>query len=138
MKVSELHVGDWFNYENHYWIRTDFNGKKYNLCMDDSLMFGTFSDIPDDTEVNFVSAHEVKLPTKRTRCISVLRYAPILEPLFNTRSYDVWVLRSFNEEVYYTIVSTIWGHDLGIWKPVETPNDYVELTSHFRYTVVEE
>lgn len=138
MKVSELHVGDWFNYKNHYWIRTELNGEIYNFNMDDSMMFGTCSDIPDDTIVNYVSAHEVNLPTMRNRRISAVQYAPILEPLFDTKTYDVWVLRYFNDKLHYTIVSTIWEHDLGVWKPVDEPNRFVEITSNFRYVVVEE
>mgnify|MGYP006966726878 CR=1 FL=1 len=137
MKISELRTGDWFNYDNHYWIRTELNGVKYNLNMDDDFHFGTLDDIPEDAEVNYISSHEVNLSTERNRSINAVRYAPILEPLFDVKTYDVWVLRYFNEKLHYTIVSTIWEHELGIWKPVEKPNDFVETTSMFRYMIVE-
>ena len=138
MKVKELNAGDWFTDNTHYWIRTEFNGEYYTLNMDNTCMFGSLGTIPENTEVNFVSSHEVVLPQNREKRLCTLRYAPVFEPLYDVNTNDVMVLRYLNDALHYVIISTIWEYEIGIWRPVEKPNDFVRLTSTFEYQVYEE
>ena len=94
MKVKELNAGDWFTDNTHYWIRTEFNGEYYTLNMDNTCMFGSLGTIPENTEVNFVSSHEVVLPQNREKRLCTLRYAPVFEPLYDVNTNDVMVLRT--------------------------------------------
>lgn len=138
MKVKELNAGDWFTDNTHYWIRTEFNGEYYTLNMDNTRIFGSLGTIPENTEVDFVSSHRVDLPDHYERTLCTVRYAPILQPLYQPDTNDVIVLRYFNNALHYVVVSSIWGNELGIWHPVERPNDFVHLTSTFEYQVCEE
>lgn len=138
MKYCELNVGDWFtDTANRYWIKTNFNGKYYTLNMDNNHLFGSLGTIPENTEVNFVSFHNVVLPRHRERRLCPIQYAPVLEPLYDTKTNDVMVLRYFNDELHYAIVSTIWENEIGVWRPVERPNDFVRITSTFEYQICE-
>ena len=94
--------------------------------------------IVENIEVDFVSSHRVDLPNHRKRTLCVVRDAPLLEPLYQSDTNNVIVLRYFNNTLYYVVVSSIWGDELGIWRPVERPNDFVHLTSTFEYQVCEE
>lgn len=138
MKYWELNIGDWFtDITGRYWIKTNFNGKNYILNMENSRMFGSLGTIPENTEVNFVSSHNVVLPRHRERRLCPIQYAPVLEPLYDTKTNDVMVLRYFNDELHYAIVSTIWENEIGVWRPVERPNDFVRITSTFEYQICE-
>lgn len=139
MKYKDLNIGDWFtDITGGYWIKTNFDGKNYNLSMGNTRCFGALGTTPENTEVNFVSSHNVDLPDHRKRTLCVVRYAPILEPLYQSDTNNVIVLRYFNNTLHYVVVSSIWGDELGIWRPVERPNDFVHLTSTFEYQVCEE
>lgn len=140
MKYCELNIGDWFtDITGNYWIKTKFYGKNYNLDMGNTRFFGALGIImPENTEVNFVSSHRVDLPNPRKRTLCTVRYAPILEPLYQSDTNNVIVLRFFNDTLYYVVVSSILGDELGIWRPVERLNDFVRLTSTFEYQVCEE
>ena len=140
MKYCELNIGDWFtDIPGNYWIKTNFYGKNYNLDMGNTRCFGALGIIrSENTEVDFVSSHRVDLPNHRKRTLCVVRYAPILEPLYQSDTNNVIVLRYFNNTLYYVVVSSVLGNELGIWRPVERPNDFVHLTSTFEYQVCEE
>lgn len=138
MKYCELNIGDWFtDVDNKYWIKTNFDGKDYTLNMDNTRLFGALAEMQENTEVNFVSSHNVVLPRHRERRLCPIQYAPILEPLYDTKTNDVMVLRYFNDELHYAIVSTIGENEIGVWRPVERPNDFVRITSTFEYQICE-
>lgn len=139
MKYWELNIGDWFtDSTGGYWIKTNFNGKNYTLDMGNTHLFGALGVMPENTEVNFVSSHNVNLLNHQERTLCTVRYAPIFEPLYQSDTNNVIVLRYFNDALHYVVVSSIWGNELGIWRPVERPNDFVHLTSTFEYQVCEE
>ena len=139
MKYCELNIGDWFtDIPGNYWIKTNFYGKNYNLDMGNTRMFGALGIMRENIEVDFVSSHNVDLPNHRERTLCVVRDAPILEPLYQSDTNNVIVLRYFNNTLYYVVVSSVLGNELGIWRPVERPNDFVHLTSTFKYQVCEE
>lgn len=138
MKYWELNIGDWFtDITGGYCIKTNFNGKNYTLDMGD-IRFGALGAMPENTEVDFVSSHRVDLPNHRERTLCTVRYAPTFEPLYQSDTNNVIVLRYLNDALHYVVVSSIYGDELGIWRPVERPNDFVHLTSTFEYQVCEE
>ena len=140
MKYCELNIGDWFtDIPGNYWIKTNFYGKNYNLDMGNTRLFGALGIIiSENTEVDFVSSHRIDLPNHRERTLCTVRDAPLLEPLYQSDTNNVIVLRYFNNTLYYVVVSSVLGNELGIWRPVERPNDFVHLTSTFEYQVCEE
>lgn len=139
MKYKDLNIGDWFtDITGGYWIKTNFNGKNYTLDMGNTHLFGALGVMPENTEVNFVSSHNVNLLNPRERTLCTVRYSPIFEPLYQSDTNNVIVLRYFNDALHYVVVSSICGDELGIWRPVERPNDFVYLTSTFEYQVCEE
>lgn len=137
MKYKELHTGDWFSWNGHYWIRTELDGEFYNLNMDNSIVFGTLDEFLGNPEVDFIARHTVVRENRDGRILLHVWQAPVLEPVIDVETNDVMVFRYFNEELHSVIVQSAMGNELGKWKFIENTHKYIRTTPTFEYRLEE-